>query len=267
MEQARSLSLGDPGRLTSLVAARPSAAEPLLLLPGTLCDERLWHPVLRHLPGQPVTMAEMDGALTAPDLAARILSGAPPRFALAGFSLGGIVALEMAAQAPERITRLALVSTTPRPDPESNHAARRTAVARAKALGLERFIADELWPRYVGAASRDDGDLKALICGMATSLGLEAFAAQSEVAIHRADSRPRLSRIQVPTLVLAGAEDRLCPPEVQREMAAAIPDADLVLVPGSGHFVLLEEAEVAARHLRAWLDLPPSLNHHESEAP
>ena len=112
----------------------PPEAEtlPLVLLPGTLCDARLFAPMLTHLKGIDTIVPELRGASSTPDMAAALLATLPPRFALAGFSLGGIVALEMAAQAPERIVGLALLDTTARPDPDDNHLTRREAADIAR---------------------------------------------------------------------------------------------------------------------------------------
>ncbi len=99
---------------------------------------------------------------------------------------------------------------------------------------------------------------------MSARTGLAAFASQSEVAIHRADSRPRLGAIAVPTLVLCGEDDQLCPVGVHREMADAITGADLVVIPRSGHFALLEQPDAVAAALTAWLGRPAACDQHQS---
>jgi pimeloyl-ACP methyl ester carboxylesterase len=231
---------------------------PLLLLPGTLCDARVFAPVVARLAdavAREVFVGDMTGAESTSILAGKLLSGAPSRFALAGFSLGGIVALEMIARAPERIERIALLATTPRPDPAANAATRREAVERARRVGMATAIEDS-WPRPVAPRNAADDGLRALLVAMAQTGGPEVFASQSEVAIHRADSRPRLKDITVPALVLCGEDDVVCRPEVHREMAALIPGATLALVPDAGHFVLLEAPDAVAAHLRAWLTAP-----------
>lgn len=226
---------------------------PLLLLPGTACDSRLFEPMLRRLAVPIAAVIDMSGEATTSALAARILRDAPERFSLLGFSLGGIVALEMVAQAPERIARLALIDTTPRPDPEDSVLRRRAAVAKASAEGMEGYIGDS-WGDLVAPANAGNGTLRDLITAMARDTGAAAFASQSEVAIHRADSRPRLGSINIPTLVLAGEAERVCPLEAQREMAAAIPGARLFTIPDAGHFAPLENPAAVARHVRDWLD-------------
>lgn len=227
---------------------------PVLLLPGTLCDRLVWEEVAARLPARTILHGSMLGARSAASLAAGLLARAPPRFALAGFSLGGIVALEMIAQAPERVDRLALVDTTPLPDPAANAAERRDAADRAAEIGLARHIAEDFWPLYVAAGRAGDASLLARVTAMAEACGIDAYSDQCEVAIDRADSRPRLGGIGVPTLVLCGAEDRLCPPAIHREMACAIPGAALAVIGDAGHFALMEKPEAVAAHMRIWLE-------------
>ena len=229
-------------------------SEPLVLLPGSLCDARLFAPLVERLPGVDTRVASLEGADTVPELAAALLASLPSRFALLGFSLGGIAALEIVAQAPERVARLALIDTTPRPDPTDNHAVRRAAVERAAALEIGPFVAEALCPSYFAEAA--PAGLTALIVAMAESVGLKAMRRQTELAINRADSRPRLGAIAVPTLVLCGAEDRLCPPDLHRAMAETISGASLVVVPGAGHFAPIEAPDATARAVLAWLLSP-----------
>lgn len=224
---------------------------PLLLLPGTLCDGRLFKSLLDALGDPHALVGDMTGARSAPALAQKLLRQAPPRFSLLGFSLGGIVAMEMIAQAPERIARLALISTTPRPDPPANARLRRNALERAREAGIDSYT-DENWPLFVAPANRENTALKALIRQMARDIGLDGFADQVEVAINRADSRPRLAAINVPTLVVAGVHEQVCPLAAHREIAASIEGAALVTV-DAGHFAPLERPQEIATHIREWL--------------
>ncbi len=226
---------------------------PLLLLPGTVCDIRLFAPMLRRLAVPIVSVVDMSGEASTTELAARILRDAPARFSLLGFSLGGIVALEIIAQAPERVARLALVDTTGRPDPEANATVRRAAVAKARAEGMEGYIADA-WSRLVAPGNVGNDELKSVITAMARDAGADMLASQSEVAIHRADSRPRVSAITVPTLILAGEAEQVCPIEAHRELAEGIAGARFFTIPEAGHFAPLENPAAVARHIRGWLD-------------
>lgn len=118
-------------------------------------------------------------------------------------------------------------------------------------MGLGPYVAEVLCPAYFAEGA--PADLAALVAAMAESLGIDAMRRQTELAIHRADSRPRLGAIAVPTLVLCGAEDRLCPPDLHGAMADAIPGATLVIVPGAGHFAPVEAPDATARAVSSWL--------------
>ncbi len=229
---------------------------PLLLLPGTACDERVFAPVVERLGDYPIVIGNMGGARTMPDLAAAILASAPPRFLLAGFSLGGICALEMVAREPGRIAKLCLIDTTARPDPPANAAVRRKAVGDAREKGMDGYIFDA-WQRLVAPVNVDDMALRGTIVAMARDCGPDRLSEQAEVAIFRQDSRPRLSAITQPTLVLAGVHEQVCPLDAQDEIAAGIAHAELHLVADAGHFAPLENPGAVALHLKRWLEAGP----------
>lgn len=225
---------------------------PLVLLPGTLCDERLFAPLADRLEQGPVIVGDMGLASSAPGLARALLATLPARFALAGFSLGGIVALEMVAQAPERVARLALMDTTARPDPAPNAALRRQAARDARAHGTDGYILGS-WEQLVAPVNRGRRDLRDTLLAMARAGGAALLARQGEVAIARADSRPRLPAIRAPTLVLAGEHEAVCPVEAHREIARAIPGAEMAVIPDAGHFAPLENPDAVAHHITRWL--------------
>ena len=184
-------------------------------------------------------------------LADRLLRDAPERFAIVGFSLGGIVALEVAARAPDRVLGLALLDANGRDVPEELHSARRAIPAQA--VSHAALIVDTLWPTYVAPARAGDAALRALIVDMAERAPEDAAVEQTELALSRIDSRPRLSALAMPALVLAGAEDAVSPLEIQRELADGLPDATLKLIPDAGHFAPLEAPDACAEAVRTWL--------------
>jgi pimeloyl-ACP methyl ester carboxylesterase len=226
---------------------------PVMLLPGTLCDARVFAPLAALLPGRGQVVADMTGACSTSELASAILSAAPEHFVAVGFSLGGIVALEIAAIAPTRVLALALIATSARPDRPGSAEGRRADVAEARKRGIAPVLLEKLWPRYAGHAARANLALRRLVLDMAESLGPAVFATQTEVAISRTDSRPRLAALNMPVLTLCGEEDALCPPLLQHEIADAVPGATLRIIPGAGHFVL-QESPQAAQQVAAWLD-------------
>ena len=229
-------------------------SDPIVLLPGLLCDHRLY---AGQLPALEARGDVMVGDLTCrdsiPGLAAQILDEAPPRFALVGLSMGGYVALEILRRAPGRVIRLALLDTQARADSEEGKARRRGLMALAE-KGEFLGVAPRLLPLFIGAEALDDPAIVATVQGMAESTGKDAFLRQQTAIMGRPDSRPQLRAIACPTLILAGREDQVTPPELQLEMASAIPDATLVLIPRCGHLAPLERPEAVTRQLLAWLD-------------
>jgi pimeloyl-ACP methyl ester carboxylesterase len=227
-------------------------AEPLLLLPGLLCDAGLWDyqmtalaPVARPIVGDVTRSDSISG------LALDVLAAAPPSFALAGLSMGGYVALEILRVAPERVTRLALLDTQARPDTEEARARRRGLIDLAK-RGEFKGVTPRLLPQLLHPDHRQ-GPIADHVIAMAGRVGLAAFIRQQTAIMGRIDSLPSLSRITVPTLVLCGAEDTLTPPSLAQEMADAIQGAELVIVPQSGHLTPLERPEAVNRALIEWL--------------
>jgi pimeloyl-ACP methyl ester carboxylesterase len=233
----------------------PTADEPpLLMLPGTLADERVFAPVLErlHLSGMAIRMG---GASSTAGMAKVILDRAPERFSLMSFSLGSIVALEVLAQAPERVARVALMGCNARALPADKAAARRATVPVAEREGTPSYI-DGVWEASVPAHRRNDAELRALLHAMAADTPMTVFRDQIELAIDRVDSRPRLGSLDMPALVACGAEDRVCPPELSEEIAAAIPGATLAIVAGAAHYLTLDQPVELARLIRQWLDQP-----------
>lgn len=225
---------------------------PLLFLPGLLCDARLWRDQVEGLSAQTApVVADLTLNSSLPAMAARALAAMPERFALAGLSMGGYVALEVMRQAGARVERLALFDTSARPDTPEAARQRRGLMALTR-RGAFRGVTPRLLPRLLHPANLD-GPLAAEVMAMAERVGRDAFLRQQEAILGRPDSRGDLAGIAVPTLVVAGEEDVLTPPELAREIAAGIPGAALHLVPGCGHLPSMEAPEVVTALLRDWL--------------
>ncbi len=184
-------------------------------------------------------------------IAAHILASAPPRFALAGVSMGGYVALAIHRAAPERIERLALLDTSAIPDDEERKETRRRLQQLEREDRFEEIL-EGGWESLVHPDNLGDEKLKELMRTMHRETGSEASIRELQAVMERPDSRGRLPEIAVPTLVTVGDRDGTTPPELAREMAAAIPDSRLVIVPGAGHLALLEQPEAMTRELAAW---------------
>ena len=226
---------------------------PLILVPGLLCSARLYASQIAALwPFGPVTVADhrRDGDMDA--IAARVLHDAPPRFALAGLSMGGYIAFAMMRQAPERIAKLALLDTSARPDLPEQKAGREKFIAMAQAGKLDDVVA-ALTPRFLHRSRANDEGLKQIVRDMAAETGADAFVLQQKAIMSRQDARPLLSQIGCPTLVLVGDGDELTPPDLAAEIAADILGSTLVVVPGCGHLSTLEQPDVVNAALADWL--------------
>ena len=227
----------------------------LLLLPGLLCDATLWQAQTMGLAGSArclVADVTRDDTLSAMAARALALALAPPRFALAGLSMGGYLAFEVLRQAPTRVTRLALLDTSARPDtPEQ--AGRRRALMALTRSGQFRGVTPRLMPQLVHP-DHLAGPVGQAVMAMAASVGRDAFLRQQAAILGRPDSRPDLPGLRLPTVVAVGEADALTPPELAAEIAAAIPGARLLRIPGCGHLPPMEAPEAVTELLRDWLE-------------
>ena len=225
---------------------------PILLVPGLVSSPRIFAPVMSALwQFGPVTVANhvRDDNMAA--IARRVLAEAPPRFALAGHSMGGYIAFEIVRQAPERVAKLALINTQARPDTPEATARRRGQIARAQA-GEYRSILDELFLGFVHPSRREEAALRKLVYDMGDDVGAEAFVRQQTAVMGRADSRPTLAWIKCPTLVLTGDQDNTIPNSLSLE-ADGIPGAKLAIIPHCGHLPQPEQPQATADALLEWL--------------
>jgi len=226
---------------------------PLLLLPGILNDGDLWaHPRKQLSSIADITVGDTSTHADLSELAAAILAQAPPRFAVAGLSMGGYVAFEILRQAPERVLRLALVDTSARPDTQERKQHRRGLIRLAE-RGEFRGVTPRMLPYLIAHRHLDNSALTDRIYAQAQRIGRDGFINQETAVMERPDSRPLLPEIKVPTIVVCGRDDQLTPPARSEEMAAAIPGADLLVVAGAGHLAPMERPFAVTRALRGWL--------------
>lgn len=244
--------------LTSLGEGRPThrpptGREPLVLLSGMLGDASLWDGVAAQLGDLVLPCpARIDLDDSVIEMASSVLAEAPSRFALAGHSLGAIVALEIMRQAPERVSRLILVNASARAPVE----AQRRAWARWRQRALDgefEEVAAELALATLGPSGRARPAVVDANLRMAHTVGVDGFLRQLSAQSTRPDSRADLAAIRVPVLVVSGERDEICPPARQRELLEYCPGAELVSIEGGGHMLPLDSAHALAEHLRRWL--------------
>lgn len=216
--------------------------ETLVFLPGTMLDGRVFAAQVRHFAaaGWRILTPDIrgnDGGIA--EVAAGILQSTPPRFAVVGLSLGGIVALEMLRQQPGRISHLALLDTNDGGDSETARTRREDDYRRARQCGLPAFMLDEMIPRYLHQANRNNAAIVNSIGQMAEDAGMAVWRGQLDLLPSRRDNRGVLRRAAIPVLVGCGEDDGICPPALHRQMAKAA-KTKAVIFPASGHLPTLE---------------------------
>lgn len=223
----------------------------LIMIPGLGSDGAVWSRTIAALPDVDCRVGDTLSDDTLAGMAARILAVAPPRFALAGVSMGGMVALEIMRTAPERVTRLALVDTNARPDtPEQTARRERTNAFVAAATDMRAVSAASL-----GALVHADApqDVRDEIVGMSDRVSNLDYVRQNKAVMGRGDLRPILTTIQVPTIVVAGENDVMTPLDMSEEIRDGIAGAELHVIPHCGHLPPIEAPEAMAGLLRALL--------------
>ena len=219
-----------------------------------MCDARLFGPQIAAFGrDRAIHLPPMGGHDTMAALAAEVLAHAPPRFALAGLSMGGILAMEILAQAPERIARLALLDTNPRGELPEVQARRAPQIAAVQAGHLREVMRDEMKPNYLVDGPSKQAVLD-LCMDMAMDLGPQVFVNQSLALRDRPDQQDTLRRVRVPVLILCGREDKLCPVERHDLMHSLIPGSTLAIIEGAGHLPVLEQPEETTAALARWLE-------------
>jgi pimeloyl-ACP methyl ester carboxylesterase len=227
-----------------------------VLLPGNMCDARLWTAEVRA-----VLSGAIDADLTQDDsisaMAARTLAETHSQLLPVGFSLGAIVAVEMAVQAPERIAGLVLAGYNATADlPErAVHRPVQQAEVRAdtQGIGLERVLIEELKPNYLAAQNRKDNALLDLLRAMGMNHGADVFIRQSEALRLREDRSAAIADLHVPVLYMCGAEDTLCPPEWHENWTKQTPHAQFIEIADAGHMLPLEAPSAFAATIKQWL--------------
>lgn len=227
---------------------------PTVLVPGLNCSARLY---AEQIPALwrfgPVMVADhtRDDTMTA--IARRVLADAPPRFALAGLSMGGYIALEIMRQAPQRVVKLALMDTGARADPPEQTKRRQTPMELARTGHFAKVI-DDSFMVFVHPERYGDAALKSIVRLMGEETGPEAYLRQQHAIIARLDSRPGLAAIRCPTTVIVGEQDTATPAELAQEIAAGIAGSRLVVIARCGHLSTIEQPHAVTKALIEWME-------------
>ncbi|WP_085311286.1 alpha/beta fold hydrolase [Planktotalea arctica] len=230
--------------------------EPVVFLPGLMCDARLFGPQIAELSSDRAVMcAPISQGERIEEIASELLAVLPGKFALAGLSMGGIVAMEILRRAPERVSRIALMDTNPLPETPQVAATREPQIIGARSGRLMEVMRDEMKPNYL-ASGPQRVDVLNLVMDMAGRMGPEVFVRQSRALQRRCDQQSTLRKCKVPALVLCGEHDLLCPVKRHVFMAELIPYAELKVISNAGHLPTLENPGATTEAIYDWLAQP-----------
>ncbi len=225
----------------------------LVLVPGLVCDDDLFEPQATALAEvADVVVPDLRAAGSIEQMARAVLAAAPERFALAGLSMGGYVVLEVLRRARTRVTRVALLDTSARPESPEQTAKRRALLALVDEQGLDAGL-EALWPTEVAPGHVADAALHARFLAMCRRSGRDVLVRQVEAIMARADSRPDLPGLDLPLLVLCGRQDAITPLDGHEELARLAPQARLVVLDDCGHLSTWEQPAAVTGELRRWL--------------
>jgi pimeloyl-ACP methyl ester carboxylesterase len=231
--------------------------ETLVMLPGMMCDERLFAPQILALKmDYHIVVPQLEGSNSIESLARRVLAEIEaPTFNLVGLSMGGIVAMSMVGLSPQRVMRLALLDTNHKADAPEKFALRNRQIGDVKAGMLHQVISTEMKPVYLAKGNRKNQALLDLLITMALDLGDNTFISQTIALRDRVDHTAALVNFKGPALILCGDEDVLCMPEQHGQMAKLLCGSVFHQIKNAGHISTLEQPRVVTKLMKAWLNL------------
>ena len=225
----------------------------LVMIPGMMCDERIFSPQIDSL-GDAIELkiADISRFSSVVDLASDVLKKAPRKFSLLGHSMGGIVAMEMYSQEPNRIEKLILMDTNPNSELEEVKSKREPQIKDVSEGRLQNVMRDEMKPNYL-AQSKNQSSVLNVCMDMALSLGPDVFINQSRALQTRADQQSNIQSINIPVLIICGSEDKLCTVERHEMMHNMISNSELKIINNAGHMPTLEQPSETTEILKEWL--------------
>ena len=223
------------------------------MVPGMMCDERIFSPQIEELSKSlEVSIADISGFQTVSELASDVLKKAPNFFSLLGHSMGGIVAMEIYSQEPNRIEKLILMDTNPKAELDEVKLKREPQIKDVREGKLLEVMRDEMKPNYL-AESENKSSVLDVCIDMALSLGPDVFINQSRALQKRTDQLNTIQSINIPVLIMCGSEDKLCTVERHEMMHNMISDSDLKIINNAGHMPTLEQPRETTEVLKEWL--------------
>jgi len=226
---------------------------PVVMIPGMMCDERIFAHQIEELgTDTEVYIADISKYSSIQELASDVLKNSPPNFFLVGHSMGGIVAMEMCSQEPDRIEKLVIMDSNPKPELEETKLKREPQIRNVISGNLAQVMKEEMKPNYL-ADSYKQKDILNTCMEMALTLGPEVFVRQSRALQDRDDQQSTLKDLNIPVLIMCGAEDKLCSLEKHELMHNIINDSKLEVVMDAGHMPTLEQPQKTTEVIKSWL--------------
>ena len=226
---------------------------PVVMIPGMMCDERIFAHQIEELgTDTEVYIADISKYSSIQELASDVLENSPPKFFLVGHSMGGIVAMEMCSQEPDRIEKLVIMDSNPKPELEETKLKREPQIRDVISGNLAQVMKEEMKPNYL-ADSYKQKDILNTCMEMALTLGPEVFVRQSRALQSRDDQQSTLKDLDIPVLIMCGSEDKLCSLEKHELMHNIINDSKLEVVMGAGHMPTLEQPQKTTEVIKSWL--------------
>ena len=215
----------------------------LVFVPGLLCTDALFQPQIDALSAShSIHIAQTTDCETIDQMVEYMLDSVSGEIIVIGLSMGGYVAQEAARIAPDRISAIALLSTSAQPDDEARKRQRHELIKLSK-IGRFKGVTPRLLPRFLSAEALEDEAMCQTVMDMAAEIGQKHFTSQQYAIMARRDQRPYLPSFHKPSLVLCGMADELTPPQLSDEMVGLLPRAELVLLDKIGHLSSLEAPE------------------------
>ena len=234
---------------------------PILILPGTLCTGAMFSHQITQLSqySHQISVVQFTDEATLPEMAASVIKAAGDQpCAIIGFSMGGIVAAQVAKTHPHLIAKLALINSNCHADLPERKAGRVEHIKQANAGQLRLLIENTFMPNYL---YQQKAEYQKIILDMALSLGEKCFSAQAMAIEDRPDSLEVLQSLKANILIISGLEDKICPVKHQLMMHKALPTSELVLLEQCAHFSPLEQAEKVSQALIQWYSLGSTQQH------
>ena len=226
---------------------------PLVFIPGMMCDSRLFQPQINEFSKQyMVFAAPVSSSDTIENISFEILGYLPPKFTLIGLSMGGILAMEIIKKVPDRVMKIVLMDTNYKSETAEIKSRRLPQIKLVNKGLLEDVMCQQIKKNYLRTDKKNQ-EIFDLCLSMATDLGKEIFINQSNALATRKDYKSTLKNIKVPSLIICGEHDRICPIKVHIEMESLIENSTLEIIPDAAHLPTLEQPAYLNKILGKWL--------------